>query len=107
MQKVCCIFNLEYLTQWAGAYFWLDELSKEVRWYPGHQGQCGNNPQCLDKSQNSGFLRKSIFCVLGGPKTFLDPQKPYSALETSLLGGYYFLIRATVLEIFRADCAKK
>ena len=55
------------VSQWAGAYFWLDELSKEVRWYPGHQGQCGNNPQCSDKSQNSGFFRKSIFCVLGGP----------------------------------------
>ena len=56
------------------------------------------------------FGENQFFVFLGAPKTFLDPQKPYLALETSLLGGSYFynfLIRATVLEIFRADCAKK
>ena len=61
--------------QWAGAYFWLDELSNEVWWYLGHQGQCGNYPQCSNKSQNSGFLRKSFFFDFRGPqKTFLTPR---------------------------------
>ena len=55
-----------------------------------------------------GFLENQFFVFWGGPKTFLDPQKLYLALETSLFGGSYFynfLIRAPVLEIFR--CQKK
>ena len=42
------------------------------------QGHCGNHLQCSVKSQNSGILRKSIFCVF---RTFL-------ALETQLLGSH-------------------
>ena len=42
----------------------------------------------MDKSQNSGFLGKSIFLILGGPKILFDLQKPYLALKTSLLGGH-------------------
>ena len=32
------------LSQWAGAYFQLDELSNEVRLYPGHQANVETTP---------------------------------------------------------------
>ena len=35
-----------------------------------------------------GFFEKIIFLFLGAPKNFFDPQRPYLALETSLLGGH-------------------
>ena len=74
-------------TQWPGAYFRLDELSQEVRWYPGHQGHCGNYPQCSDKSQNSGFLRKSIFLILGAPQKLFWPPETLFGLRNLTFGG--------------------
>ena len=64
-----------------------NKLLQEVRHCQGGWGHSLDHPPCSDKSQNSGFLRKSIFLILGAPKNFFDPQKPYLALETSLLGG--------------------
>ena len=56
----------------------LFELNTGVWGHPGYQGHFGNHLQCSVKSQNSGILRKSIFCVF---RTFL-------ALETQLLGSH-------------------
>ena len=63
-------------TQWAGAYFWLYELFQEVQWYLGHQGQYGNNPQCLDKQITEfGIFEKMIFlCFLGALRPFWNPK---------------------------------
>ena len=35
-------------TQWPGAYFRLDELSQEVRWYPGQYSLFMPHKQALD-----------------------------------------------------------
>ena len=76
-------------SQWAGAYFRLYELSQEVWWYPGDQGYCGNHPKCLDKSQNLGFLRNSIFGVLGGPKKlFWAPETLFWLRNPTFWGGH-------------------
>ena len=47
------------------------EFYTGVWWYLDYQAHSGYHLQCSVKSQNWGFLRKMIFCVLGGPK------KPY------------------------------
>ena len=50
-----------------GAGWGFNELNQEVRHHQGGWGHSPDHPPCLDKSQNSGFLRKSIFLILGGP----------------------------------------
>ena len=40
-------------------------MNQEVRHHQGGWGHSLDHPPCLDKSQNSGFLRKSIFLILG------------------------------------------
>ena len=44
-----------------------NELYQEVRHHQGGWGHFLDHPPCSDKSQNSGFLRKSIFLILGDP----------------------------------------
>ena len=44
-----------------------NELHQEVQHRQGGWGHSLDHPPCSDKSQNSGFLRKSIFLILGGP----------------------------------------
>ena len=61
-----CIGWLWYITQWAGAYFRLDELSQEVHWYPHHQGQCGSCRSMTPPKVR--FLRPNK--VFGGAKRF-------------------------------------
>ena len=43
------------------------ELNQEVRHRQGGWGHSLDHPPCSDKSQNSGFWRKSIILFLGGP----------------------------------------
>ena len=68
--------------QGARAKFGFNKFTQEVCYCPGHQGNCGKLPQCLVKSQNSGFLKKinfsnfwgqkmRLFLVLMGPNNFL------------------------------------
>ena len=45
-----------------------NELNQEVQHHQGGWGHYLDHPPCSDKSQNLGFLRKSIFCVFGGTK---------------------------------------
>ena len=74
MQKVCCIFNLEYLTQWAGAYFWLDELSKEVP-VPRSPGPMWKQPPMFGQITELGFFEKINFLCFGRAlKPFWTPQ---------------------------------
>ena len=56
-----------------------------VRYPPG---SC--NP-LLVKSQRSGFLRKSIFSVLGGLKNFILPPKTLFGLQNPTFGGVLLL----------------
>ena len=53
-------------TQGPGAGWGFNELNQEVRHRQGDWGHSLDHPPCSDKSQNSGFLRKSIFLILGG-----------------------------------------
>ena len=59
---------IPYLTQGPGAGWGFNELNQEARHHQGGRGHSLDHPPCSDKSQNSGFLRKSIFLILGGPK---------------------------------------
>ena len=77
-----------YITQGARAGRGFSKLLKGVRHPQGGWGHSLDHPPCLDKSQNLGFLRKSIFLIFGVRKNFFDPQRPYLALKTSLLGGH-------------------
>ena len=70
----------------AGGRF--NELHQEVQHHQGAWGHSLDIPPCSDKSQNLGFLRKSIFWFWGVPKNFFDPLRPYFALKNSLLGGH-------------------
>ena len=54
--------------QGPGAGWGFNELNQEVRHRQGGWGHSLDHPPCSDKSQNSGFLRKSIFLILGAPK---------------------------------------
>ena len=84
-------FAWSNFTHQAGSIFsikWILHLNGQ--WDPG-TGYCGSPWECVAKSDKSNFLRKSIFCVLGAPKNFFEPPKPYLASETSLLGGVILL----------------
>ena len=44
-------------------------------------------PRVCSQIIMSKFFRKSIYCVLGGPKKVFLAPKPFLASETSLWGG--------------------
>ena len=52
------------LSQRPGAGRGFNELHQEVRQCQGGWGHSLDHPPCSDKSQNSGFLKKSIFLIL-------------------------------------------
>ena len=60
-----------------------DQEGGLTNWTKRHLDGVLTTTPCLDKSQNSGFLRKSIFFIFGGPKKLLWPQKPYLVLGES------------------------
>ena len=81
------ILNFRTLGPKAGRGF--NKLHQEV-WH--HQGGWGHSlawpPPMFRQITEFGFFWENHFSlILGGPKKLLDPLKPYSALETSHLGG--------------------
>ena len=59
---------------WMNDPVWMIELNQEVQHHYGDQGHSLDHPQCSDKSQNLGFLRKSFFGFWGAPINFLTPK---------------------------------
>ena len=68
-----------------------NELHQEVRHRQGGLGHSLDHPPCSDKSQNSGFLRKSIFLILEGPWNFFWPPKTLFGLKNLTFGGVLLL----------------
>ena len=83
--------NICVISQWATVKQVIFELCQEVWWYMGHQSHCGNHLQCLVKLQKLGFLRKSIFCVFGGPKKLFWAHKTLFGLRNPTFGGVILL----------------
>ena len=65
----------------------LNKLNQEVWHHQGGWGHSLDHPPCSDKSQNSGFLRKSIFLILGGPKKLFWPPETLFGLRNLTFGG--------------------
>ena len=63
-----------YYAQGAGAGRWFNELHQEVQHRQGGWGHSLKHPPCSDKTQNSGFLRKSIFLFWADPTNFFTPK---------------------------------
>ena len=77
--------------QGPGAGWGFNELNQEVRHHQGGWGHSLDHPPCSDKSQNSGFLRKSIFLILGAPQKLFWPPETLFGLRNLTFGGVILL----------------
>ena len=62
-RKYYCTLHISMVNDHRG----FNELHQEVWHHSCGLGHCPDHLPCSDKSQNLGFLRKSIFLILGGP----------------------------------------
>ena len=76
-----------YISHLAGSRFlikWIAHLKSQLDIVTGY---CGSPWDCAAKSDMSNFWRKSIFCVLGGPKKLFWPPKTLFGLRNLTYGG--------------------